>query len=281
MSHQVFINQPTLFSKLLIANRGEIACRIIATAQRLGIKCVAVYSAADTNARHVKMADEAFYLGPAPAPESYLNSQRILTIAQQANVQAIHPGYGFLSENAPFALACAKQGLIFIGPSADAITTMGSKSAAKTMMATADVPLVPGYHGNAQDEQTLKHHSQKVGYPQLLKAVYGGGGKGMRVVYHADEFCQALAATKREAMASFGNDDMLIERYLTKTRHVEIQYLATPWQLYYLSQRDVDHVAIKNTGRSPCSGITKARKLPWVTPQWRQPTPSIIRALGR
>ena len=239
MSHQVFINQPALFSKLLIANRGEIACRIIATAQRLGIKCVAVYSAADTNARHVKMADEAFYLGPAPAPESYLNSQRILSIAQQANVQAIHPGYGFLSENAPFALACAQQGLIFIGPSADAITTMGSKSAAKTMMATADVPLIPGYHGNAQDEQTLKQHSQQVGYPQLLKAVYGGGGKGMRVVYHADEFCQALAATKREAMASFGNDDMLIERYLTKTRHVEIQIFSdNHGNCIYLSQRD-------------------------------------------
>ena len=239
MSHQVFNNPPPLFSKLLIANRGEIACRIIATAQRLGITCVAVYSAADTNARHVEMADEAFYLGPAPAPESYLNSQRILTIAQQANVQAIHPGYGFLSENAPFALACAQQGLIFIGPSACAITTMGSKSAAKTMMATADVPLVPGYHGHAQDAQTLKYHSQQIGYPQLLKAVYGGGGKGMRVIYHADEFCQALAATKREAMASFGNDDMLIERYLIKTRHVEIQIFSdNHGNCIYLSQRD-------------------------------------------
>ncbi|MBL1416378.1 MAG: acetyl/propionyl/methylcrotonyl-CoA carboxylase subunit alpha [Moritella sp.] len=264
MSHQVFINQPTLFSKLLIANRGEIACRIIATAQRLGIKCVAVYSAADTNARHVKMADEAFYLGPAPAPESYLNSQRILTIAQQANVQAIHPGYGFLSENAPFALACAKQGLIFIGPSADAITTMGSKSAAKTMMATADVPLVPGYHGNAQDEQTLKHHSQKVGYPQLLKAVYGGGGKGMRVVYHADEFCQALAATKREAMASFGNDDMLIERYLTKTRHVEIQIFSdNHGNCIYLSQRDcsIQRRHQKILEEAPAPALPKATKI--------------------
>jgi len=239
MSHQVIINQPALFSKLLIANRGEIACRIITTAQRLGIKCVAIYSAADTNARHVKMADEAFYLGPAPATESYLNSQRILTIAQQAKAQAIHPGYGFLSENADFALACAQQGLIFIGPSPDAITTMGSKSAAKAIMATANVPLVPGYHGKAQDEQTLKHHSQQVGYPQLLKAVYGGGGKGMRIVYSADEFCQALAATKREAMASFGNDDMLIERYLTKTRHVEIQIFSdNHGNCIYLSQRD-------------------------------------------
>lgn len=219
MSHQV--SEQTLsnklsnkqFSKLLIANRGEIACRIIRTAQRLGIKCVAVYSAVDSNALHVKMADEAFYLGPAPATESYLNSERILVIAKQANVQAIHPGYGFLSENAQFALTCAQQGLIFIGPSAEAITTMGSKSAAKAVMATADVPLVPGYHGSAQDEKTLKHHSLKLGFPQLLKAVYGGGGKGMRIVYHADEFSQALAATKREAKASFGNDDMLIERY--------------------------------------------------------------------
>jgi len=245
MSHQV--SEQTLsnklsnkqFSKLLIANRGEIACRIIRTAQRLGIKCVAVYSAVDSNALHVKMADEAFYLGPAPATESYLNSERILVIAKQANVQAIHPGYGFLSENAQFALTCAQQGLIFIGPSAEAITTMGSKSAAKAVMATADVPLVPGYHGSAQDEKTLKHHSLKLGFPQLLKAVYGGGGKGMRIVYHADEFSQALAATKREAKASFGNDDMLIERYLTQTRHVEIQIFSdNDGNCIYLSQRD-------------------------------------------
>jgi 3-methylcrotonyl-CoA carboxylase alpha subunit len=245
MSHRV--SQPAHFNKhsnkqfnrLLIANRGEIACRIITTAQRLGIKCVAIYSAADSNALHVKMADEAFYLGPAPATESYLNSQRILTIAQQANVQAIHPGYGFLSENATFAQACAQQGLIFIGPSIEAITTMGSKSAAKAIMATADVPLVPGYHGKAQDEKTLKQHSLKVGYPQLLKAVYGGGGKGMRIVHHPEEFSQALAATKREAMASFGNDDMLIERYLTKTRHVEIQIFSdNHGNCIYLSQRD-------------------------------------------
>lgn len=228
-----------LFSKVLIANRGEIACRIIETAQRLGIRCVAIYSAADVNARHVKMADEAFYLGPAPATESYLNSQRILDIAQQANVQAIHPGYGFLSENAAFAQACADQGFIFIGPSVDAITTMGSKSAAKVIMTAANVPLVPGYHGKAQDEPTLQQQSQHVGYPQLLKAVYGGGGKGMRIVYNAEEFSQALATTKREAMASFGNDDMLIERYLTKTRHVEIQIFSdSHGNCIYLSQRD-------------------------------------------
>ncbi|WP_392339916.1 acetyl/propionyl/methylcrotonyl-CoA carboxylase subunit alpha [Moritella marina] len=237
MSHQV--SPQSLFSKVLIANRGEIACRIIETAQRLGIKCVAIYSAADTNARHVKMADEAFYLGPAPATESYLNSQRILDIAQQANVQAIHPGYGFLSENADFAQACKQQGLIFIGPSVEAITSMGSKSAAKAIMAEAGVPLVPGYHGKAQDEPTLKQQSQDIGYPQLLKAVYGGGGKGMRIVYKAEEFGQALATTKREAMASFGNDDMLIERYLTKTRHVEIQIFSdSHGNCIYLSQRD-------------------------------------------
>lgn len=237
MSHQV--SQPALFSKLLIANRGEIACRIIATAQRLGIKCVAIYSAADSNAQHVKMADEAFYLGPAPAIESYLNSQRILSIAQQANVQAIHPGYGFLSENAEFAQACTQQGLTFIGPSVEAITTMGSKSAAKVLMASADVPLIPGYHGKAQDASTLQYHSQQIGYPQLLKAVYGGGGKGMRIVHHSAEFSQALATTKREAMASFGNDDMLIERYLTKTRHVEIQIFSdNHGHCIYLSQRD-------------------------------------------
>ncbi|GIC79535.1 acetyl/propionyl/methylcrotonyl-CoA carboxylase subunit alpha [Moritella sp. F3] len=242
MSHQVSslssFNKAH-FNKILIANRGEIACRIIVTAQRLGIKCVAIYSAVDTNARHVKMADEAFYLGPASATESYLNSQRILDIAQQANVQAIHPGYGFLSENADFAQACTQQGLIFIGPSVEAITSMGSKSAAKSIMAAANVPLVPGYHGDAQDESTLEQQSQQVGYPQLLKAVYGGGGKGMRIVYNAEEFSQALAATKREAMASFGNDDMLIERYLTKTRHVEIQIFSDNHDnCIYLSQRD-------------------------------------------
>ena len=239
MSQQLLAHIPRPFTKLLIANRGEIACRIIRTAQRLGIKCVAIYSAVDSNALHVKMADEAFYLGPAPAPESYLNSQRILAIAQQAGVQAIHPGYGFLSENADFAQSCAQHGITFIGPTVAAITAMGSKSAAKAIMADADVPLVPGYHGKAQDKSTLQRHSQQIGYPQLLKAVYGGGGKGMRIVYSADEFSQALAATKREAMASFGNDDMLIERYLTKTRHVEVQIFADQHgNCIYLSQRD-------------------------------------------
>ncbi|KXO12627.1 Methylcrotonyl-CoA carboxylase biotin-containing subunit [Moritella sp. JT01] len=239
MSHHSFANKPKPFTKILIANRGEIACRIIKTAQRLGIQCVAIYSAADTNARHVSMADEAFYLGPAPATESYLNRARILEIAAESDVQAIHPGYGFLSENADFAQACSLQGLIFIGPSVDAITTMGSKSAAKTIMASAHVPLIPGYHGHCQDELTLRNNAQKIGYPQLLKAVYGGGGKGMRIIHHASEFTHALAATKRESMASFGNDDMLIERYLTKTRHVEIQIFSDHHgNCIYLSQRD-------------------------------------------
>ncbi|MGR6778883.1 acetyl/propionyl/methylcrotonyl-CoA carboxylase subunit alpha [Moritella viscosa] len=239
MPQHVFAKQSKPFTKILIANRGEIACRIIKTAQRLGIKCIAIYSAADTNSRHVNMADEAFYLGPAPATESYLNCSRILEIAAESDVQAIHPGYGFLSENANFAQACTQQGLIFIGPSVDAITTMGSKSAAKTIMETAHVPLIPGYHGHCQAELTLRHHSQKIGYPQLLKAVYGGGGKGMRIIHHASEFTHAIAATKRESMASFGNDDMLIERYLTKTRHVEIQIFSDHHgNCIYLSQRD-------------------------------------------
>lgn len=239
MPHLYFANKPRPFTKILIANRGEIACRIISTAQRLGIQCVAIYSAADTNARHVSMADEAFYVGSAPASDSYLNIRHILAIAQQANVQAIHPGYGFLSENAQFAQACKQQGLVFIGPSDDAILTMGSKSAAKVIMATANVPLVPGYHGNDQDELQLTNQSQKIGYPQLLKPVYGGGGKGMRVVYHAGEFSHALAATKREAMASFGNDAILIERYLTHTRHIEIQIFSdNHGNCIYLAQRD-------------------------------------------
>ena len=239
MSHQILASKTKPFTKILIANRGEIACRIISTAQRLGIQCVAIYSDVDKYARHVSMADEAFHVGPAPAIDSYLNSQRILTIAIVSNAQAIHPGYGFLSENAQFAQACAQQGITFIGPSIDAITTMGSKSAAKAIMSAAKVPLVPGYHGQKQDIQTLTTHSKNIGYPQLLKAVYGGGGKGMRIVNQASEFNHALTATKREAMTSFGNDDMLIESYITKTRHIEIQIFSdNHGNCIYLAQRD-------------------------------------------
>lgn len=207
-----------MFRKILIANRGEIACRVIETAHKLGIRCVAVYSEADANARHVHMADEAFLLGPAPSKESYLRADKILEIAKLSGAEAVHPGYGFLSENEGFAEACAKAGVVFIGPPVSAIAAMGSKSAAKEIMTKAGVPLVPGYHGDNQDPAFLQQQADLVGYPLLLKAAYGGGGKGMRVVWNSGEFAEALAGAKREALNGFGNDKVLMERYLTKPR---------------------------------------------------------------
>ncbi|GHG67380.1 3-methylcrotonyl-CoA carboxylase subunit alpha [Alishewanella longhuensis] len=228
-----------MFRKILIANRGEIACRVIETAHKLGIRCVAVYSEADANARHVRMADEAFLLGPAASKDSYLRADKILAIAKQSGAEAIHPGYGFLSENEEFAKACEDAGVVFIGPPVAAIAAMGSKSAAKKIMHGAGVPLVPGYHGDDQTDAVLKAESAKIGYPQLLKAAYGGGGKGMRVVWQADEFDAALASARREAKAGFGNDKMLLERYLTKPRHIEIQVFAdNHGNAVYLAERD-------------------------------------------
>ena len=228
-----------MFSKILIANRGEIACRVIKTAQKLGIRCVAVYSEADANARHVQMADEAFLLGPAASKDSYLRADKILQIAIQSGAQAIHPGYGFLSENEGFAEACAKAGVVFIGPPVPAIAAMGSKSAAKEIMSKASVPLVPGYHGDNQDEQFLAAEANRIGYPLLLKAAYGGGGKGMKVVWQASEFLEQLHSAKREALNGFGNDKILMERYLTKPRHVEIQVFADNFgNAVYLHERD-------------------------------------------
>lgn len=228
-----------MFRKILIANRGEIACRVIDTAHKLGIRCVAVYSEADANARHVRMADEAYLLGPAPSKDSYLRSDKIIDIAKQSGAEAIHPGYGFLSENEDFAKACSDANVVFIGPPVGAITAMGSKSAAKKIMADAGVPLVPGYHGDDQSDEKLSSESAKVGYPQLLKAAYGGGGKGMRVVWKKEEFNDALASARREAKAGFGNDKMLIERYLTKPRHIEIQvFCDNHGNAVYLAERD-------------------------------------------
>jgi 3-methylcrotonyl-CoA carboxylase alpha subunit len=228
-----------MFSKILIANRGEIACRVIKTAHQLGIRCVAVYSEADANARHVQMADEAFLLGPAPSKDSYLRADKILAIAKQSGAEAIHPGYGFLSENEDFAKACAEAGVVFIGPPVPAIAAMGSKSAAKEIMSKAGVPLVPGYHGDNQDETFLAAEANRIGYPLLLKAAYGGGGKGMKVVWQASEFMEQLHSAKREAINGFGNDKILMERYLTKPRHVEIQVFADNFgNAVYLHERD-------------------------------------------
>ncbi|TWJ18300.1 3-methylcrotonoyl-CoA carboxylase, alpha subunit [Geobacter argillaceus] len=215
-----------MFDKILIANRGEIACRVIRTARKLGIRTVAVYSDADEGALHVTLADEAFHIGPAPARESYLRAEAILEVAARSNSQAIHPGYGFLSENAEFAEACGKAGIVFIGPPVAAIRAMGSKSAAKRIMEEAAVPLVPGYHGEDQDPALLQGAADRVGYPVLIKATAGGGGKGMRVVRDAPSFADALAAAKREALSGFGDDRVLLEKYLTRPRHVEIQVFA-------------------------------------------------------
>ena len=212
-----------MIRKLLIANRGEIACRIIKTARRLGVATVAVYSDADADALHVQLADEAVHLGPAPAKESYLVIDKVLAAAQQSGADAIHPGYGFLSENAEFCRACDSAGIIFVGPPAGAIEAMGSKSAAKRIMEDAGVPLVPGYHGTNQNADILEGHAQRIGYPVLLKAAAGGGGKGMRRVDRAGDFHAALEAAKREAMNAFGDDLMLVERYVVNPRHVEIQ----------------------------------------------------------
>jgi 3-methylcrotonyl-CoA carboxylase alpha subunit len=227
-----------MFSKILIANRGEIACRVIKTARRLGIKTVAVYSDADRGARHVAMADEAVHIGPSPARESYLLADRIIDAAKRTGVQAIHPGYGFLSENAGFAEACAKAGLVFIGPPPAAIRAMGSKSEAKKIMEKAKVPLVPGYHGDDQAPDLLAKEAARIGFPVLIKASAGGGGKGMRVVESADKFADALAGAKREAKAAFADDHVLVEKYLTRPRHIEIQVFADSSSCLYLFERD-------------------------------------------
>jgi len=213
------------FRTLLIANRGEIACRVIRTAKAMGLRTVAVYSEADRDAMHVAMADTAVLLGPARARDSYLNIERVLEAARQSGAEAVHPGYGFLSENAEFAGACAKAGLVFVGPTAAMMTAMGSKSGSKALMEKAGVPLVPGYHGDAQDEATLAKAAEKAGYPVLVKASAGGGGRGMRVVRSAAELAPAVVSAKREAKAAFGDDRMLIEKYVDNPRHIEVQII--------------------------------------------------------
>ena len=252
-----------MFNKILIANRGEIACRVAYTCKRLGVRSVAVYSEADADARHVTLCDEAYLLGPAPARDSYLKSGLILEIAGRCGAQAIHPGYGFLSENAEFAEACAKAGIVFIGPPADAIRAMGSKSAAKTIMAAAGVPLVPGYHGADQGYDTLAQAAAEIGYPVLIKASAGGGGKGMRIVEAATGLADGVAAAKREAMASFGDDHVLVEKYLLQPRHIEIQVFAdTQHDAVYLFERDcsVQRRHQKVLEEAPAPGMTPERR---------------------
>jgi 3-methylcrotonyl-CoA carboxylase alpha subunit len=213
------------FRTLLIANRGEIAVRVIRTARAMGLRTVAVYSEADRGAMHVAMADEAVLLGPARARDSYLNIERVIEAARQTGAEAVHPGYGFLSENAGFATACLDAGLVFVGPTAEMMTAMGSKSGSKALMEKAGVPLVPGYHGEAQDEATLAKAADKIGFPLLVKASAGGGGRGMRVVRSAAELAGAIVSAKREAKAAFGDDRMLIEKYVDNPRHIEVQII--------------------------------------------------------
>ena len=228
-----------MFTKILIANRGEIACRVAATARRMGIRTVAVYSDADAGAKHVAVCDEAVWIGPAAAKESYLRGAKIIEVAKAVGAQAIHPGYGFLSENAEFAEAVAAAGMVFIGPPGSSMRAMGSKSAAKQLMEGANVPLVPGYHGENQDPEFLREQADRIGYPVLLKASAGGGGKGMRVVERSEDFVAALASCKREAISSFGDDKVLVEKYLTRPRHIEIQVFAdTLGNCVYLHERD-------------------------------------------
>ncbi len=250
-----------MFKKILIANRGEIACRVISTARKLGILTVAVYSDADRNALHVTMADEAIYIGPPPSRESYLVVERIIDAALRTGAEAIHPGYGFLSENANFCRTCKENKLVFIGPPAAAIEAMGSKSAAKIIMEKAGVPLVPGYHGADQDWSLLKNVSDEMGYPVLLKATAGGGGKGMRQVWAADEFKEALTSAKREALSSFGDETMLVEKYLTQPRHVEVQVFCDQHGgAVYLAERDcsVQRRHQKVIEEAPAPGVTDA-----------------------
>ncbi len=228
-----------MITTLLIANRGEIACRVMRTAKALGLNTVAVHSEIDRNARHVREADMAVNLGGAKPSESYLRAERIIAAAQASGAQAIHPGYGFLSENAAFARAIEAAGLVFLGPPASAIDAMGSKSAAKALMEDAGVPLVPGYHGEAQDLETFRTAAERIGYPVLLKAAAGGGGKGMKVVEREAELGEALASAQREAQSAFGDARMLVEKYVLKPRHVEIQVFADRHgNCLYLNERD-------------------------------------------
>ena len=252
-----------VIGKLLIANRGEIACRVMRTARRLGIRTVAVYSDADTRAQHVAQADEAFRLGPAPARASYLKIDAVIAAVKQSGADAIHPGYGFLSENAEFAEACARAGIIFVGPPPAAIRAMGGKSAAKALMEKAGVPVVPGYHGDKQDPKTFTAEANRIGYPVLIKASAGGGGKGMRLVESEAGLAEAIEGAKREAKSAFGDDRLLIEKYLQRPRHIEIQVFAdSHGNAVYLFERDcsIQRRHQKVLEEAPAPGMTAERR---------------------
>ncbi len=264
-----------MITSILIANRGEIACRIIRTCQRLGIRAVAVYSAADAHSRHVELADAAVFIGPAPAAESYLNPAAILAAARRAEVDALHPGYGFLSENAEFARACQDAGFIFIGPADSAIAAMGNKRSAKLLMQRAGVPTVPGYSGEQQDDATLQAEAGRIGLPLMVKAAAGGGGKGMRLVLQPDDLGGALDAARREALAAFGSAELILERALIEPRHIEVQIVGD------------HHGAIIHLGERECSIQRRHQKIieeapsPALTPEQRAAIGAAAVAAGR
>ncbi|TDQ36031.1 3-methylcrotonoyl-CoA carboxylase alpha subunit [Phyllobacterium brassicacearum] len=248
-----------MFSRILIANRGEIACRVMRTAQKMGISTVAVYSDADAHSMHVAMADEAVYIGPSPVTDSYLRADHIIAAALQTGAEAIHPGYGFLSENPGFVDAVVKAGLVFIGPSADSIRAMGLKDAAKRLMEKAGVPVVPGYHGEAQELVVLASKAREIGYPVLIKARAGGGGKGMRKVDKPDDFAEALGSARREAKSAFGDDRVLVEKYIAKPRHIEVQVFGdNHGNVVHLYERDcsLQRRHQKVIEEAPAPGIT-------------------------
>jgi 3-methylcrotonyl-CoA carboxylase alpha subunit len=251
------------FQKLLIANRGEIACRIVRTAKRMGLTTIAVYSAADQNAMHVSLADQAVLIGPAPPRDSYLRIDAILDAARETQAEAVHPGYGFLSENADFARACADAGLLFVGPWAETIRLMGSKSAAKALMEAAGVPVVPGYHRRDQDISVLQEAADRIGYPVLVKASAGGGGRGMRLVEAAADLAEAVAAARREALAAFGDDQLLIEKFIPAPRHVEVQIFGDGYgNVVSLCEREctLQRRHQKLVEEAPCVAITAERR---------------------
>src|SRR6476659_9938498 len=228
-----------MIRSLLIANRGEIACRVIRTARAMGIRTVAVYSDADAKALHVREADEAVHIGPSPAAESYLRGDKIIAAAKATGADAIHPGYGFLSENADFARAVIAAGIVWVGPKPESIEAMGLKDAAKERMITAGVPVTPGYLGDDQSVERLRAEADKIGYPVLIKAVAGGGGKGMRKVDDPAEFEAMLQSCRREASASFGNDQVLLEKWITSPRHIEVQVFGdSHGNVVHLFERD-------------------------------------------